>query len=267
MLGLYFNNCYARAQSFINSNLERIVIRESRFSDCNFWNCNLAYSFFHQTSTTCVYNRCHFRESYFRRGSNHTTDSYNDCYFSNTHTYTGDGQSPDIYNKIGNDSFFIGPEFPQAIEYELISKEQYLIFLGFFGRAHGEIKSLFEPASISTINHALNNISYTQLSQMFGNPSVQWGDSGKLKIIDTSKKKNRNILWDLYNPFPGTTMGRLYKSMTNGKSPNQDYTVAQKEAITSRTLSEFTVADILYGIYWISNKKFTKTHENQRLDE
>ena len=85
------------------------------------------------------------------------------------------------------------------------------------------------------------------------------------KLIFTKMSPN-DAISGLYNPFPGKTIGRLYKSMTNGKSPNQDYTVAQKEPITSRTLSEFTVADILYGIYWISNKKFTKTHENQRLD-
>ena len=173
----------------------------------------------------------------------------------------------------------------ESFEYNLISKQQYLYFLqnvGYLDNGYNNTNRFgnpLEPASISTVNSFLGIYRlYGRLpiggKSLYSFLEVQFGDSGKLKLINIDRKKHEVLISqgfdgvsDLYNPFPGKTIGRLYKSMTNGKSPNQDYTVAQKESITSRTLSEFTVDDILYGIYWISNKKFTKTHENQRLDE
>ena len=103
--------------------------------------------------------------------------------------------------------------------------------------------ALNSTASIDSVNSALGrqNSPY----------SVAFGGSNKLKLVD----KNGADLSEsnIHNPFPSVTHGRLFQSMVAFKAP-----MAGEEKtghFDTSNLSQFSVADMLNAIHWISTQE------------
>ena len=284
ILGLYLYMCTVTDTTFEKSNLEHSIIELTALDDGKFIYCNLNHSFFyggsiqsseflnscfsevsfrHATVTKCIFENCYFKNittvsSTISEGSKFLFGLSNNLPYINGHQTEEENiiDLKDVLNTLspnGNFSKFRPTnkslETSIPFEYQLITKEQYSTFLKYY--AWIEYKNVidpFESATISNVNSALKSLS-AGLPEYYNNCKVQFGDSGKLKIAS-------DAVSNLYNPFPGRTIGRLYTSMANGKEPNSHYPVAQKETITRRNIHELTVADILYAIYWMNNKNF-----------
>ena len=276
MLGSYFYMCYGTNITFEKSNLEHSIIELVEFDVSKFICCNLKHSFFyggsiesseflntyfsdvgfrHATLNKCIFENCNFKNitavsSTISEGSTFLFGLSKNAPYINLYDEQGDNKAhlDDVLKTatLYGDLTQVSLETLISFSYELITKQQYLIFLKCY--KWGENINPFKPATISNLNSALESLS-PGLPKSYNNCKVLFGDSGKLKteIGDTA---------NVYNPFPFNTIGRLYKSMTNGEIPDSNYTAAQKETITSRNIGDFTVGDILYAIYWLCNYNF-----------
>ena len=99
---------------------------------------------------------------------------------------------------------------------------------------------LATKATVNKVNKALEDAGH-KISIGFG------GGMGNLKINNHEG----------FNPYPGKTQtpGRLYTSMMNNEAPPSDYDEAQKtQTITASNISDFSVADILNAVNWITSQ-------------
>ena len=106
-------------------------------------------------------------------------------------------------------------------------------------------KDVTKVATITNVNAALKKMGFPH--------RVITGAGGKIKLATAD---GQSVEGEYHNPFSDKSAGRLYTSMTKGNAPT-----SPDDNITTSTISDFSIADILNSIHYLGQQPSPKEQE------